>query len=370
MPRLFYISGRQDREMTKDEDRLREYENYLYEKERQPNTIKKYLRDVRKFLAYAREREGEWEGGGGEKELMIRYKTFLMENYQTASVNTMLIAVNGYLNFIGRRESCVKLCRVQRKIFIEEDRELSREEYQRLVVAAEKNGSQRLSCILQTIGSTGIRISELKYITAEALEKKMVNIRLKGKERWIILPNSLISLLKEYCREQGIEHGYIFVTRSGKPVDRRNVWAEMKKLCAGAGVAESKVFPHNLRHLFARAYYEKEKDIIRLADYLGHSSVDTTRRYTMISGAEACRRQLELGMLVSVPGRRGKTCPGTRSKKERNCAWPVKTEWGRSAWKEASKAEGRDREISNLVRHLMMNVPGEEGDGRTGDKKT
>lgn len=349
--------------MTEDKDRLKEYEYYLYEKERQPNTIKKYIRDIRKFIQYAKEQ------GETGKELLIRYKTFLMENYQTSSVNTMLIAVNGYLKFIGQRESCVKLCRVQRKIFIEEDRELSREEYQRLVMTAEKSGRQRLGCILQTIGSTGIRISELKYITVEALEKKMVNIRLKGKERWIILPNSLIKLLGEYCKEKGIRQGNIFVTRSGKPVDRRNVWAEMKKLCAAAGVAESKVFPHNLRHLFARAYYEKEKDIIRLADYLGHSSVDTTRRYTMISGAEACRRQLELGMLVSVPRGAAAGHPGRREEKKRGKGWPRKTSWGRLSWDEAPKAEDDESGIFCLFRYLAMHMAGGEKAGVVPDKK-
>ena len=175
------------------------------------------------------------------------------------------------------------------------------------MLQAEKNGNQRLSCILQTIGSTGIRIGELQYICVESLQKRMANIRLKGKTRSIILPNSLVKLLKDYCRRQNIRTGCIFITKSGQPVDRRNIWEEMKELCRDAGVSRDKVFPHNLRHLFARSYYDREKDIVRLADYLGHSSVETTRRYTMITSMEACQKRLELGMLVGECRMAGET---------------------------------------------------------------
>lgn len=272
---------------------LEQFENYLYEREKHWQTIEKYLRDVRHFLNFAGEKEGI-----SKKEQILQYKEYLIRHYKPASVNSMLTALNKYLEFIKRGDCKVQLLRVQKQMFREEEKELSMEEYRRLVRQAQSDGNLRLECILQTIGSTGIRIGELKYITAEALKKKAITINFKGKSRCIILPHSLIAMLKEYCREKGIESGSIFVTRSGRPVDRRNIWAEMKKLCRKAGVAESKGFPHNLRHLFACSYYEKEKDIIRLADYLGHSNVETTRRYTMTSSIEACRNQLELGMLV------------------------------------------------------------------------
>lgn len=282
---------------------LKELEDYLYEREKQPRTIEKYLRDVRRFLEFA---EGEWpeeEDNMTGMELtrarVLAYKEYLIKNYKPASINSMLTALNQYLEFVGRPDCRVQLCRIQKQIFQDEERILSMKEYRSLVKQAETEGKLRLGYILQTIGSTGIRIGELKYITVEALKKRLVHINYKGKSRYIILPESLIDLLRGYCEKRGIRTGSIFVTRSGRPVDRRNIWAEMKLLCRSAGVAESKGFPHNLRHLFAHSFYKKEKDIVRLADYLGHSNVETTRRYTRISSAEACRNQLELGMLVS-----------------------------------------------------------------------
>ena len=358
-----------DQEMyrTAAEQSIYIYENYLYELERHPNTVRKYVHDVRDFFRFvqirmkaenrdsaelpdkartdidrgrqgpdrakaeggddigAQERErvcaedGKEEGRGKirsgddspgdrilKREWVLCYKEYLIERYKVTSTNSMLAALNGYLKFIGREDCCVKLCRVQRQIFREEDKELSQEEYRRLVIRAKQDGNPRLGCILQTIGSTGIRVGELPYITVEALDKMIVCIRSKGKERCIVLPQSLVKLLREYCVQEKIQTGSIFITRSGRPVDRRNIWAEMKKLCQMAGVMEKKGFPHNLRHLFARTYYEKEKDIVRLADYLGHSNVETTRRYTMVSSMRACLRQLELGMLVEgyLPDRR------------------------------------------------------------------
>lgn len=285
------------------ECRLEEYERYLYMMEKSFRTIEKYMRDVRHFLTYARDRMQEQQEDGSIpericREMVLGYKEYLIGAYKISSVNSMLISLNGYLRFIGRQDCCIKLCRLQRQIFSEEEKELSMEEYRRLVWQAEKNGNLRLSCILQTVASTGIRIGELKYIMVESLPRRVVCIHSKGKTRNIILPNSLVEMLKNYCCSKNIKSGSIFITGSGAPVDRRNIWAEMKRLCRDAGVSEYKVFPHNLRHLFARCYYEKEKDIIRLADYLGHSSVETTRRYTMITSMEACQRNLELGMLA------------------------------------------------------------------------
>lgn len=291
----------EEKELT--ECRLEEYERHLYMMEKSSRTIEKYMRDVRHFLTYAgdsihRPQEGEAVPEKICRELVLDYKEYLIGAYKISSVNSMLISLNGYLRFIGRSDCCIKLCRMQRQIFREEEKELSLEEYRKLVWQAEKNGNLRLSCILQTVASTGIRIGELKYIMVESLSGRVVCIHSKGKTRNIILPNSLAAMLQDYCCSKNIRSGSIFITGSGSPVDRRNIWAEMKRLCKDAGVSEHKVFPHNLRHLFARCYYEKEKDIIRLADYLGHSSVETTRRYTMITSMEACQRKLELGMLA------------------------------------------------------------------------
>ncbi|MCI8660660.1 MAG: tyrosine-type recombinase/integrase [Lachnospiraceae bacterium] len=306
--------------MKNTKDYLKKFENYLYEKEKHPRTITKYLHDVGFFLEFIQgqmqekklsenDRQQEKRRGGRkqwqlkgineiDREWIFKYKEYLIKNYKPASVNSMLVALNSYLEFSGNRDYRVQLCRIQKQIFREEEKELSMEEYQRLVKQAEKNGNLRMSCILQTIGSTGIRIGELPYITVETLTKKLVYIQFKGKCRCVILPNSLVALLEQYCERNHIREGSIFITKGGNPVDRRNIWSDMKRLCRETGVSESKGFPHNLRHLFACCYYEKEKDIIRLADYLGHSNVETTRRYTMISNMEACRGQLELGMLV------------------------------------------------------------------------
>ena len=266
------------------------FEAYLQEQEKSQNTIEKYIRDVKRFLDYV-----DQECWG--KEQVIRYKEYLREHYKISSANSMLASLNCFLKYQGRIEWCVQIFRQQRQIFREEEKELSRSEYKRLVKEAERIGNQRLSHIMQTIGSTGIRIGELKYITVEALKKHVVCIHFKGKERVILLPKTLTDILTAYCRNRNIQKGCIFITAKGHPVDRRNVWGEMKRLCKRSGVQESKVFPHNLRHLFARCYYEKEKDLVRLADFLGHSSVETTRKYTMISSMEVCLKQLELGLL-------------------------------------------------------------------------
>lgn len=281
--------------MEKMEKNLETFEQELRKQEKSRNTIEKYIRDTKRFLDFL-------DGREPDQEIVIRYKESLQDTYRVSSVNSMVIAVNSYLHHIGRDDCRVRTCRVQRRMFREEERELSKKEYRRLVMEADKAGKNRLCCILQTIASTGIRIGELKYITVEALKERMVRIDFKGKARTIILPRVLVIVLKDYCRNMGIKRGVIFLTKNGKPVDRRTVWREMKEICGGARVMASKVFPHNLRHLFALCFYEKEKDLTRLADYLGHSSVETTRRYTMISSAEACERQLDLGLLMADMG--------------------------------------------------------------------
>lgn len=268
---------------------LYEFERHLRDLERSRNTIEKYMRDVKKFLVYLHGREFK-------RELVISYKEKLKAAYRISSVNSMIAAVNQYLKFIGREDCCVKLCRVQQQIFREDSRNLTKEEYMRLLEEAKKSGALRLSYILQTIASTGIRVSELSGITVESLAKRMAKISSKGKVRIILIPDSLALMLIKYCKKEKIETGSVFVTRTGRPIDRKNIWMEMKKLCAGARVNKEKVFPHNLRHLFACCYYQKEKDLVRLADYMGHSSVDTTRRYTMISSMEICLKELELGL--------------------------------------------------------------------------
>jgi len=281
--------------------------------EKSKNTIEKYLRDVQHFLTYLGERNLN-------KEIILNYKKILMEKYRTSSVNSMQIALNGYLRWIGRDDLCARVCRTQRLIFREEERELTREEYQRLLMSAKQKKKERLFCILQTIAGTGMRIGELKYLTVEALETRKVRIDFKGKVRIILLPRSLLIVLRDYCRKRKIREGSIFCSRNGRPLDRRNIWAEMKGLCGRARVAATKVFPHNLRHLFARCFYEREHDLARLADYLGHSSIETTRRYTMITSEEACASDLELGLVQNdepiLVGKEG--YGGTKGQKIKN----------------------------------------------------
>jgi len=269
---------------------LERFERHLYEQEKSKNTIEKYVRDVRRFFEFLGSRPLE-------RQRVIEYKAHLQERYRVSSVNSMVIALNGYLRFAGNGEFCVRGLRQQRQIFREEARELERAEYNRLLREARNQGKQRLCCILQTIAGTGMRIGELPYVTVEAVRERKIRINFKGKLRVIFLPKALAVVLLDYCRGAHIRQGSVFVTKSGKPVDRKNIWAEMKELCGAARVLPSKVFPHNLRHLFAKCFYEKEKDLLRLADYLGHSSVETTRRYTMMSSAEACERQMRLGLV-------------------------------------------------------------------------
>ncbi|HJB08204.1 MAG TPA: tyrosine-type recombinase/integrase [Candidatus Enterocloster faecavium] len=278
-------------------ERLRQFEEYLFLQEKSRNTVEKYTRDVKNFLIYANEMKQnlsleDWK----DRRIVLSYKEELLKRYRTTSVNSMVASLNCYLKFIGREDCRVQACRIQRQIFRNAERELTKQEYQRLLKEAKRRGNQRLNCLLQTIGATGIRVSELKFITVEGLKTMTVRICSKGKERVILLAKSLVQILKDYCRSQGIKQGAIFITRSGRTLDRRNIWMEMKKLCRQARVEARKVFPHNLRHLFARCYYEKEKDLVRLADFLGHSSVDITRRYTRTADFQTCLAKLELGL--------------------------------------------------------------------------
>ena len=250
------------------------YNAFLIDEEKSAATIEKYIRDVKAFT--------EWLGDNELcKEEVLAYKEYLAEKYAPASANSMIIAVNGFLRFIRYNECCVKPLKVQHQIFLNEEKELTKAEYQRLVKAS--HGS-RLCYLIQTICATGIRVSELKFITVEAVKTGRTIVNCKNKRRVIFIPVPLQKLLKEYIKKVGIKTGSVFVTKSGKPLNRSNIWRDMKSLCKKARVNSNKVFPHNLRHLFARTFYSIEKDIVRLADLLGHSSINTTRIYTMETG--------------------------------------------------------------------------------------
>ncbi len=255
-------------------DQISDYENYLTQEEKSTATIEKYLRDIRAFEAFLC-------GNALAKSEVIAYKKSITEDYAPTSVNSMLVSVNSFLKFIGREDLCVRLLKIQRQIFASERKELTTAEYKRLLAAAKNT---RLALVIQTICETGIRVSELKYITAEAVYAGKAVVDCKNKTRVIFIPSFLQKVLMTHIKKSGITTGSVFITKSGKPLNRSNIWRDMKALCEAANVAADKVFPHNLRHLFARTFYSIERDIVRLADLLGHSSVDTTRIYTMETG--------------------------------------------------------------------------------------
>ena len=262
----------------------------LSAEEKSPATIAKYRRDIAEFRHYL---------GGSDlcKEAVLRYRDELCARYRVSSVNSILSSLNRYFAFTGRHECRVKTLKMQKNLFASKEKELSPTEYEKLLSAAKGRGDVRLYYLMQTICATGIRVSELCFVTLEAVSAGFADIACKGKRRRIFLPGALCRALSKYARKKKIQSGAIFITRSGKPLDRSNIWSAMKKLCRAAGVAEEKVFPHNLRHLFARTHYSRYKDIVRLADLLGHSSINTTRLYTMENG-DVHRRQIEmLGLL-------------------------------------------------------------------------
>ena len=291
-----------------EERQLVQFQKTLLEEEKSLRTMEKYLRDLRDFLRYAKEQGRTADGAPSgqsaalppvlvDKELVIRYKAGLMERYKVTSVNSMLAALNHFFKEQGWYDCLVRLLRIQRESCRREERELSREEYFRLVRTAEKRGNRRLSLLMQTLCSTGIRISELPFITVEAARRRSAVVCLKGKIRKVILPEKLCVYLLAYASGRGIDGGSIFITRSGRPMDRSNVLHEMKALAEEAGVDRCRVFPHNLRHLFACTYYEMEKDLSHLADILGHSSINTTRIYTMRSGKKQAEQIERLDFL-------------------------------------------------------------------------
>ena len=265
---------------------------YLHERECSEATVSKYLHDVEQLRLIC--------GGNVEdKSTLISFKQDLQKRgYAASSVNSMLTAVNRFLEFVGHPEWKLRLLKLQRSTFTDGERELTQRDYEKLLMAAKRAGDERLEMLVQTIGSTGIRVSEVRAITVESARRRQAEIRCKGKIRTILMPKKLCKILLAYCKRHGIRSGQIFVTRAGKPLDRSNIWKMMKRLAEKAGVALQKVFPHNLRHLFARTYYKAYKDIVRLADILGHASIDTTRIYTSRTGTEQQRQIERLPLLI------------------------------------------------------------------------
>ncbi|WP_209344953.1 tyrosine-type recombinase/integrase [Flavonifractor sp. AGMB03687] len=268
-----------------------DYGNYLRGEERSTGTIDKYLRDTTAFACWL-------NGRNVTKERAAEWKAYLLEqDYAPVTVNAMLSAVNGLFRFLGWDECRVKFLKIQRKLFRDVSRELTRGEYERLLTSAKEQGRERLALLMETICATGIRVSEVQYITVEAAQQGKAEISLKGKIRVILLSSKLCRKLQKYAKKQKVASGAIFRTRSGKKISRRQIWAELKGLCRQAGVEPTKVFPHNLRHLFATLFYKACKDIVRLADVLGHSSIETTRIYLITSGEEHQRQIESLGLV-------------------------------------------------------------------------
>ena len=267
------------------------FTGYLKKEERSPGTMEKYLRDVGSFAGWLDGREVTKERAAAWKEHL------LAEHYAPVTVNAMLAAVNSFFRFAGWDDCRVKFLKIQRRLFRDSSRELTRTEYDRLLETARTLGRERLALLMETICATGIRVSEVRYITVEAALSGRVEISLKGKIRTILLPNKLCRKLTKYAKHKKIASGEIFLTGSGKSLSRRQIWTEMKRLCKQADVEPSKVFPHNLRHLFATAFYKACKDIVRLADVLGHSSIETTRIYLLTTGEEHQKQLDRLGLV-------------------------------------------------------------------------
>ena len=276
---------------TSTVEQIREFSRYLREEERETATIDKYSRDVKDFFIWlkdreiSRERMGEWRG------------YLLQAGRKPVTINGKLSALNKFLSFLGRNDCRIKYLKIQRRLFRSTEKQLSKQEYIRLLETAHSLGRERLALLMETICATGIRVSEVKCITAEAIRAGRTEIALKGKIRTILLPGKLCRKLKKYAGKRKIVSGEVFLTRNGKGMSRRQIWAEMKSLCEKAGVAPSKVFPHNLRHLFAQTFYRVCRDVAKLADVLGHSSIETTRLYLISTEAEHVRQMERMGLI-------------------------------------------------------------------------
>ena len=270
---------------------IAEFKEHLILEERSVATIQKYIRDVKAFMAYA-------QNSAITKGTVIAYKKYLQENYAVRSVNSMLASINSFFLFFGWNDLKVKSLKLQQQVFCPEEKELTKGESTRLCRAAVRKHNKRLNLILQTICGTGIRVSELQYITVEAVEHGEAVVNCKAKTRSVFIVKELRQKLLRYAAEQNIKSGMIFATRTGKPISRTNIWREMKALCVEANVNPEKVFPHNLRHLFARVFYGIEKDIAKLADILGHSSINTTRIYIISTGTEHRQRMENMRLII------------------------------------------------------------------------
>ena len=272
-------------------DLISAYGCYLKQEERTPATLEKYLRDVRAFALWL-------DGKAVTKEAVTDWKErLLVERRAPSTVNAALSALNGLFRFLGWEGCRARFVKVQRRLFRDPARELTRPDYDRLITTARELGKERLALVMETICATGVRVSELRYLTVEAVQRGRAEISLKGKIRTILIPTKLRRKLLKYAKKNKTASGEIFLTGNGKSLSRRQIWAEMKRLCVRAGVEPSKVFPHNLRHLFATAYYRAYRDIAKLADVLGHSSIETTRIYLLTSGAEHQRQLDRLGLV-------------------------------------------------------------------------
>lgn len=277
---------------TITEQSVLEFKQWLVGEERQPGTIEKYVRDIRELMDFLKDDELT-------NETVSKWKAYLLSEKGLApiTINSKLAAVGTYCRFAGI-DCRVRFYKIQRKLFYEDNKNLQKDEYLRLLEAAAKAGNKRIALIIETIGATGIRVSELKYITIEAVRNGIARIHLKGKIRTILLPGKLRSKLLKYARKRKIASGEIFITKSGKSISRKQIWAEMKALCERANVERSKVFPHNLRHLFAKLYYKATRDIAKLADLLGHSTIETTRIYLLTTEQEHSKQLNNLGLVL------------------------------------------------------------------------
>ena len=270
---------------------LSDFKRSLMQSEKSDLTTAKYLRDVNHFMKFS-------EGKTIDKEAVIEYKTSLANAFAIASANSMIASLNAFFRFAGWKDLCIRQFKVQKQTFSKAEKELSKAEYMRLVSAAKHKQNTRLCLILQTICGTGIRVSELQFITAEAVRKGRAVVSSKSKTRTVFIVRKLQSKLFRYMKEKNIVSGQIFLTKNGKPISRMNIWRQMKSLCGDAEVSSKKVFPHNLRHLFARTFYAIEKDIAKLADILGHSSIETTRIYIATTGIEHRRKMENMRLII------------------------------------------------------------------------
>lgn len=272
-------------------DIISDFEEHLKFEERSRATVEKYIRDIKTFAVYL-------NGEEVKKETVIAYKKHLQEKYAVRSVNSMLASINSLFEFLGMQDLRVKAVKLQKQIYRSEEKELTKAEYTRLCKTAENNRNRRLNLIIQTICGTGIRVSELQFITVEAVKSGEATVSCKAKTRSVFIVKNLQKKLLDYAAKQGIKSGMIFITRTGKAISRTNIWREMKSLCEEANVNPTKVFPHNLRHLFARVFYGIEKDIAKLADILGHSSINTTRIYIISTGVEHRRKMENMHLVI------------------------------------------------------------------------